>query len=259
MKLLEKYLEKRVEEILQLLKKPRQSYRVSTYHDLRVEIKQLKALCKLTEDSIKKFSYKKLYSLYDEVFSQAGKVRELQVKTNMLKKNSNNTFLKTYIQDLVKLTGEERNKYFSLLDKKLLQELKKNYKDIESKLKRVSKKDALVFLDKKEDKIDQLLLKTLPPSKVHELRKRLKEHLYISESIESKNPTGPDPKLEEFTDLLGDWHDTQVLIDHLDESIDDFHGSAREQKQLQRVKNKFSTENENLLKKINDAKSTVKL
>src|SRR4030095_15595259 len=179
MKSSKKYLEKMFEEILQLLKKPRQSYRVDTYHDLRVEIKQLKAFCKLINDSLKKFSYKKLYSPYDDVFNQAGNVRELQVKTNMLKKYATNKFMKAYIRDIVNLTGEERNKYFSLLDKKMIRELKNNYEQIESKLKKVSKKDAQNFLNKKENKIDQLLgLNAIPPLKVHELRKRLKEFGY---------------------------------------------------------------------------------
>jgi CHAD domain-containing protein len=260
MKSLEKYFNKRKANTLLLLKKPKQSYRFNTFHDLRVEIKKLNALCELIEECVKKFKRKKTFEPFDIIFDQAGKVRELQIETRLLNKYFLSQMLKTYEQNLSRKRSVERTLYFSLINPKAIKELKQKYGKIESMLQKVSKKEARKFMDERLNKIESMIEpSTLKTTQLHDLRKKLKEYEYVRSGLDMDGQVKPIPNLTDLTDLLGEWHDGQVITIHINNALDNKTTTAKEKKQLQKIKDKIGTENKNLLSKIKEIKSDTKI
>ena len=260
MKSLEKYFNKRKANILLLLKKPRQSYRFNTFHDLRVEIKKLNALCELIEESVKKFKRKKTFEPFDIIFDHAGKVRELQIETRLLKKYFLFQMLKAYERSLSRKRLVERTKYFTLVNQKAIRELKLKYGKIESLLQKVNKKAAKKFMDERINKIESMIEpSTIKIDQLHDLRKKLKEYEYVRSSLDMDKQIEKIPNLTDLTDLLGEWHDGQVITTHITNALDNKTITAKEKKQLQKVKDRILTENKNLLSKIKELKSDTKI
>ena len=80
-----KYLKKRIQAIIALLKRPKRKYWQVTFHQLRIEIKKLDALFDLIDFCAKDFDRDKLFKPFEEIFQQAGKVRDLQIEKNLMK------------------------------------------------------------------------------------------------------------------------------------------------------------------------------
>jgi len=260
MKSLEKYFNKRKANTLLLLKKPKPSYRPKTFHDLRVEIKKLNALCELIEESVKNFKRKKTFEPFDIIFDQAGKVRELQIESRLLNKYFLSQMLKTYERNLSRKRLAERTIYFSLVNPKAIRELKKKYVKIESMLQKVNKKEAKKFMDEKINKIENMIEpSTIKIDQLHDLRKKLKEYEFVRSGLDMDDVIKPIPNLTDLTDLLGEWHDGQVISIHINNALDNKTITAKEKKQLQKVKDKILTENKNLLSKIKAIKSDTKI
>src|SRR5215831_9808646 len=98
--MLKKYLEKREKKITALLDKPDQKFTQDDFHDLRVEIKKVRALAAMLEDTVKNYDSKKMLKPLEKIFGQAGKVRELQLEESMLHKHDPHRHLKTYEENL---------------------------------------------------------------------------------------------------------------------------------------------------------------
>lgn len=106
MKALKKYIRKREETIHALLEKPTTKFSPTTFHDLRVEIKKLDAVFDLIHFCIRDVKQKKLFTVFNEIFDQAGQVREFQLEEMVLNKyvpkNSLHQYKKENKKDLLK-------------------------------------------------------------------------------------------------------------------------------------------------------------
>src|SRR5262245_15090748 len=105
---LKKYLRKRERKTTGLLDKPDQKFTQDNFHDLRVEIKKVRALAAMLESIVKNFDAKKILKPLKNIFSQAGKVRELQLEENMLHKRDPRRHLKTYVENLSLMKEKEK-------------------------------------------------------------------------------------------------------------------------------------------------------
>ena len=260
MKSLKKYLKKRKDKLILLLEKPKQAYRFNTFHDLRVEIKKINALCNLINESMKGFRRKKIFEPFEIIFDQAGKVRELQIETRLLKKYLLSEMLNTYRKHLTRGRLKERTLYFSLLDRKLIDSMKKKFLEIDSGLDKVSEKDAKKFMDRMENKIENITQQNyMPIPQAHELRKHLKEYEYTRNSVDMDLDFKPVPNFEKMTDLLGEWHDGQVIIKHIANATQSVVSEPKEKRHLQKIKAKIIAVNKTLLKKINQLRPAAKI
>ena len=130
-----------------LLEKPVQKFTVKDFHQLRVEIKKLKAQFKLVNFCSKKFEWKKHFQSFQSVFEKAGKVRELQLEASALKKYAIYRGLKTYIKNLKKARQKEMFVFLLMINKDLKSRLKKSKKMVLSLIKTINKKDAKGYLN----------------------------------------------------------------------------------------------------------------
>jgi len=221
MKALRKYLKNREDAINSILEKDRRSYRPSTFHKLRVEIKKLNAFFDLINGCSKDFKRRKTFKPFKLIFRQAGKVRELQVEEAVLKKYSPNNLLKDYRKSLMKLRLKEREVFFSIANNKFTTALKKSYREIVPFLTKTDKKKVSSYLEKKRKKIEEIVSQnTLQAPQIHALRKRLKEFDYNRNSLDLEKQNRTLPKKGVLPELLGKWHDDQVIIRHLKKAIE---------------------------------------
>src|SRR4051812_14325383 len=99
-KALRKYFKKHSDTIHVLLKKSPNLYSEEDFHKLRVEIKKVHALFSMLDKCSPGFEKKKLFKSYKKIFTNAGKIRELQLTMNILGEIDKKSLLKNYFRSL---------------------------------------------------------------------------------------------------------------------------------------------------------------
>lgn len=254
MKALSKYLKNREDSITTLINKPIHTYTSDTFHELRVEIKKLNAFIDLIKFCATDFKPKKTAKPFKRLFRQAGKVRELQLQEEMIKKYHTGSSLKNYITGLKRMRLKEQQTYFLLLNKKNTNRLKNNFPKIISSLPAVTNKKAHKYLEQKNKAIQKLINQsTLQTDHVHELRKQLKNLNYNMKSLSMEAQNKPSSEKDDLPELLGEWHDFQVMIQHLKKSVDAGIIDPKEIVQLEKLKTKLMSKSDRLFGKITKA------
>jgi CHAD domain-containing protein len=182
-------------------------------HDLRVNIKKLKALVFFSDVANKKSKIKKRFEPVKPIFREAGDVRTAILHKNMLRKHG--------VKD-------------ELLDKQVEAALKKakdillnhsttyihRFKTIENRMR-----DHLVDIDKisiekafkkQIKKLDKLYAD--PESELHDSRKTIKHIIYMHDMLPKtmkKNIPLDIPYLKQLEGTLGRWHDDVMAIEFL--------------------------------------------
>ena len=172
----------------------------------------------------------------------------------MLKKYFLDNLLTGYSHSLKKLRLQEQKDYFSIANKKLASELKKRYRDIAPFITHMDKKKVKNYMKKKKNKIEKLLSQdTLETPQVHALRKRLKMYNYNRKSLNLDKQKKSLSNKEVLPELLGKWHDCQVVIKHLKKSMNTTGINPKEVTQCETVKANISSDSQELFNKISAA------
>ena len=109
-------------------------------------------------------------------------------------------------------------------------------------------------MDIKRIKIEKLLSQnTLKNKQMHLLRKRLKEYQYNQKSLNFSKQNKLISDMDVLPELLGEWHDYQVTINHLKKGINSGQINPTVNNQLENIKALFIFKREFLLNKINTA------
>ena len=252
MKKLEKYLEKQLKSIDYLLRKPANTYRTITFHRLRVRIKKLHSLLSFLHYCFEDFKMKEIFKTFDQVFHQAGKVRELQIEEAKLKKYFSNNSLTGYKIALKKDQGKVQEVFFSILQKirpGLLKETKEYLKPYIKKIKRRSIKN---YIKKNRNEIKEIVKQGLSQNKkIHELRKQLKNLQYIQKGVGVNSKNELISKSDILSDLLGKWHDYRIIIKHL-ENFNSKKIKTAEKRALEKIQLNFTSKSAFLLTRVSD-------
>lgn len=194
------------------------------FHDLRVDLKRLKAYFALLESINHDFKAKKEFRNFKKIARNTGNMRDVHVQTELMKKNTGTLGLgfeeyRAYLSDKEKSYNAAFQK-FAL--GRPLQNLKKSNKIIVKALKEISTvraearvqgrfynlRNNLVFLQNEEELRDDIL---------HEVRKMSKETHFTLEIIQAcfkifRDSKGFLTKLIKVHKLLGAWHDYDVSL-----------------------------------------------
>lgn len=254
MKALAKYLKNRNAALFQLLEKPRRYFTPTIFHQLRLEIKKLNALCDLIKFCSKDFKRKKTLKPFKQLFRQAGTIRELQIEAATLKKYISVDSLNEYNTRNKKLLFNEREDFFLRRNKKFKALLKHKFDVIRLYVSIVKKKKINSYLEDKKNSIEMLLRQdTLQVQELHEIRKRIKTLNFNWKSLSSQLKDKWFPKKDDLPVLLGKWHDGVVISTHLKNTIATCGINSKELNQLKKIKTKITADSELLLIKIKDA------
>ena len=246
---LEKYFQKSTDHVLSLFEKGDGNFSKKDFHDVRVEIKRIKALAALLEIINKKFSRKKFLQPFETIFNHAARVREPQVKHEMISKFKSTpvlTKLKTELKDRVYV---EHKKFSKILKPSLKKDLKKKAKEITRHIRKADVSHMKDILLKKRKKIEAILEKeNLHPRDVHEMRKRIKRIYYLQKIFQPR--ARGFSVTDQFQELLGKWHDGVVLEKTLEDFRQHHIWNGKENKSLETMIARVSAQNDKLLQSI---------
>lgn len=252
MKALETYFKTRKRALNLILKKAPDSYTVETFHQLRIEIKRLKALFELITFCSKKFKPRKTFKPFRIIFREVGKIRDLQLEQTILEEQPNFHLLNKYPNRLKKLETKKIKNFFSIANKRLIKKLKGKYRKIIRLLTQISKKKVNRYRSKTRKEIKKLIRKNnFKKKQIHAFRKQLKVYQY-NEKI--GNPDQQNKLISHknvLSDIIGEWHDYQVVIVHLKKTIPSYKTNSNERKHLKSIKELVTSKRELLFRKIN--------
>jgi len=248
-KALQQYFKERVIAIEVLLKKSGKKFTKEDFHELRVEIKKLRALIELLAFSTKNFESKIIFKPVKKIFNQAGKVREIQLEKTSFNRYKEHSQVKAYLQ---KLHPKElkAKKNFSAVYKTAPYRLAKMYAHIIPAIKKVDGRDVKKYTAGKEKEIKKLLhSKKLKSPQVHELRSMLKEWHYNIKSLDLKTSDNAFKNADSLQDLIGKWHDIRMIKRNLAQA-------AKKQMSLQtkpilQIRHRLNLREQKLRKEIN--------
>ncbi|MFV8336179.1 CHAD domain-containing protein [Flavobacterium sp. RSP29] len=252
MKALKTYFKKRKSATNLILEKSPKSYTPETFHSLRVDIKKINALFDLLNYCYKKFDHKKNYSSFKLIFKQTGRIRDLQIEQSLLAEQPNFHLLQAYSDHLKKLETKELKRFFAISIKSFVVKFKKKHRKIIPLLTKVGKKKVNRYMDKKRREIKKLMCTTkFKKTQIHTFRKRLKTYQYNEKILRCKSQNQSLGGKNILSDLLGEWHDYEVIINHLKKGIKSNETIPSETKELQVTKALLTSKIELLFDKIN--------
>ena len=252
MKALEKHIKNQKKALNLILKKANGSYTVKTFHELRVEIKRLKALFELIAFCSKKFKSKKTFKPFKTIFKEAGEIREIQLEQSILEEQPNFYLLKEYPNRLKKQEKKKRKNFFSIANKRLIKKLKEKYHKITNLIPKISKKKVNRYKSTLRKEVKKIIRKNIfKKNQIHEFRKRLKVYQY-NEKIGNPNEHNKlIPEKNVLSDMLGEWHDYEVLSFHLKKIILFYKKNSNERQLLKSIKAVVTLKKRLLFSKIN--------
>ncbi|CAN5164565.1 hypothetical protein BH11BAC6_BH11BAC6_10330 [soil metagenome] len=210
---LEKYFALRVKNLFNHLHDFELNGDESSLHDMRVEIKKLRAIVRFLGSVYHKQQLKKPAHLLRAIFQKAGEIRESQLLQQWLQKNQYHAIEHTYFPS-------EKLDF-------LIEQFRKNevqYKDdfkeiIESLSKFVHSTNEILaeqyFIDLNAQ-VEKLCRKNLPHADWHELRKLIKQRIYAYNWVRHEEKT-EDTNFHYYNKLqeqIGLWHDIEIIKDN---------------------------------------------
>lgn len=207
-------------------------------HQLRVCIKQLRALYKLMEVlTPDAFSARQQFKEMKRLFRPAGQLRDIQVQVNLLKDYARtlghpcNEF-KTFI---LKNEASHQREFCDALLTFDVDSLEKNYKKIRQVLEEIREKEIYLkselWLEKQFKLAFKLAEMLASEEKIHQLRKLVKAAyftflLIYEDQVKLKKGEKPFGSLKELEEMIGLWHDRCVLLGLMSKFLKQANGDA---------------------------------
>jgi len=228
-----------------------------TIHQLRVSLKKTNAFFRLLESINSEFDASEAFKPFKKIFKKAGRVRDINVQSDLLKKLEKEFKMKVSHQHAL-LKKKEKNEFQSY--KKYL---KKNAGRFD---KKIGKKELKIFDDdpsllkiklylvkQLEQIIDLMTSKKIDNSRLHKIRIQLKEYFYnvdlVNECIlKNKIIVRHLAQLHELQDQLGKWHDRSTMYNFTGEP--DQQLSREEKKSMRHLHSKLGKSNKELTRDL---------
>jgi len=203
-KSIKKYSDKRFENLNQLLSKRIQKNSFDTFHQIRIEIKKLHAVSRFFEFSKIKFLNEETNTIIDLIFSDSGKIREIQVGLQLIKR----AFPEIKNHECVGILKKRLEKYQADFAKKQrrYEEIDKNTIEKDIKMNKLLLTNYIGLLRESKDQIPKGPKEL--PSMIHKIRVNLKDAAYLSRWLPQEKPNEKELK---FILELGEWHDLVSL------------------------------------------------
>ncbi len=175
-------------------------------HKVRVQVKKIRALLKLSRIDFNSLELKPLKKLYCHV----GKVRDVYIRLNFIARNGlkNQRSIK-YRHTLLE---RESDKFCKKINAHL-KDTKSVYEVIPGLLTNIPEKYILHFYKKQLKKVATALVQQVNPDEIHMGRKKIKNLIYVYETLPkplAKKLRLSIAYLEELQDVIGKWHDSFI-------------------------------------------------
>ncbi|AYB35036.1 CHAD domain-containing protein [Chryseolinea soli] len=215
MKRLKKFAYKPFRALTEHLKTVPVNHDTETLHQVRIDIKKIKAVLNLIHETRKKFRNHKRFLPFRAIFRKADAIRQSEVLTSLLTK---------YPEEGLQLPPTEHPPLETFESKvpNYLQTVKAQSEKLKPYLKKIKDRDIGRYLKHQYKKIQSKLYPHLALKDIHKTRKSIKAALFIAGSTDHLKK-----KKEKFYDTLqeaiGNLHDKQLLLQLLKKNDNDRH------------------------------------
>lgn len=199
------------------------SYDTEVLHQIRVELKKIKAVLRLLQKE-KVGTGRKHTALFKEIFRLAGEIRESDLHLQWLSAQGFPAQTATISK---KIAGFQENIPL------FLQQLQKQQKKLIASTKKIHRKELKRFLHKRSKKIRRSLYPFVQPEQLHSLRKMMKEVVYLSPLLD-RYKEKRQRFFKAMEEEIGTWHDKKKLRDYLESQQVGLHVEQRDQMEAER-------------------------
>lgn len=236
-----------------LFKKIIIDFEIESIHDLRTEIKKLRAFLRLLNVQSKEGL--KISNEIKQFYDCIGDIRNLQLQienVNKFAKNSTDEIPFVYLQKLNAEIELRKTDSIKLINHtSFSKNLKKIIEHFPSKLK---KKTIKKFINEKLSELKQLLTNIQDDEVLHSIRKNLKDLLYTWPIIKRYHDLLPaaiskKKNIQSLTDILGDLCDKKNGVELLEKYCSEINANE-ENEALQKIMQKWREEKLNLKQQI---------
>lgn len=178
-------------------------------HHIRVEIKKMKAVCKLLHFHNKRFDHRQVFKPLRKIFRACGNMRDRNLHHDLVKQITGKALLP--LSD----NSEDQQKFINRIPK-YLRKIDKAEKTIIKETRTLRFNTHRRYLKKRRNVLEEMLYPKFHQTALHAARKIIKEILYLSSIVLRKQDI--HPFYEDSALLIGDWHDKMMLIEKLSAS-----------------------------------------
>lgn len=180
-------------------------------HDFRVEVKKIKALIKFLKTIYPKQKLKKSSRQLNNIFQQAGEIREYQLLLKWFQKHELNIFVDSYfpeskLEKLIDDFHQQTNQF-----KHELRDLNDEVGKYVSATKEILAEHYVRDLSAQMDKI---IRKNCPETEWHALRKLIKQWMYAVNWLDNGNEVDI-AYYQKLQESIGYWHDAVTIKETL--------------------------------------------
>jgi len=211
---LEKYFTLRVKNLFNHLHDFELNGDEVSLHDLRVEMKKLRAIIKFLRNIYPDQKLKKPTHLLRNIFQEAGYIRELQIILQWLQKNEYNVIAKIYYpQEKLKAMIED----FQKSTHRLKEDCKEITETVAVFVHRTNEILAEQYFVDLNAQVEKLCRRNLPQTEWHELRKLIKQRIYAYNWVhhETENDDPHFAYYHKLQEAIGLWHDMEFIKENL--------------------------------------------
>ncbi len=242
MKALNRYADKRFKRLKTLLKSFPDETEKEFLHQIRLEIKRIKALLRLIHFNDNKFPDHKHYIPLRDIFRASGKIRDAGLRHELLEQY-------TQIHTPFFRSPEKVLKHFINKIQGHISVVNKTRKIVLKEIASVKSRTYQLYLRKKNNELTELLSEGIRQKNLHELRKLIKEITYLTSVKKKKNKI--DPFLTLSSELIGNWHDKKILIPWIR-----IH-AAKEKGTIKKLQTESNTDMQKLRKLVSEHKKQI--
>ena len=199
-------------------------------HQVRLEMKKLKAALQLMGIVNKSFKAKKKYGLIRPFYKDLGAIRDIQIQQALFKESHQGlqaSFKRKYTRLLKDELTKRQNIAREHIDDKAIQSFKKVKKQIKKALKDLSSNDFKTYFKTRIPKLKKTLRTfDFSDEKMHDMRKLIKEIKFntpFKQKVAKKWLKKKDIHLSflgNLQNLLGTWQDNVVLKEKLTQQVE---------------------------------------
>ena len=202
----------RVKQVFNLLHNFDSSMSETDLHDFRVELKKMRAIIKFLSKIYSKQKLKKSARLLDNIFQQAGDIREYQLLLQWLDKNEmvflkSQCFTEHRMLEMIRYFQQQTH-LFKLELKELIDQLSDLVTSTNSILSEQYATDLFA-------QINKMISKDCTVNQWHDLRKRIKQWQYASNWVEEKDWNLEKAYFQKLQEAIGNWHNLETIQQYL--------------------------------------------
>ena len=210
MKRLEEYTQSEIKSLINHLRNYRRQGKPDALHQIRVDIKKIKAVLAAINGCLKGFKAHKNFVPFRNIFRKAGNIREPDVLARMLSRYN----LDETVDELMPGNVKRSATAFKSDIPRFIEVVKKSTKKLVAFSKQVHHDDFSSYLVNKKKEVKSQLYPRPKIAMLHKVRKGIKEVVYLS-GLEDNGNRREEKFYDEIQDVIGRWHDKRVLLDLL--------------------------------------------